>query len=156
MREKHPEKFNSRMRNKLWYFECGTSETIMSTCKKLNENIDVMVRILFQIPTHSQLTHTSRHINPFCFFVQVVYFNRYFCRVFQIDGCQLDLANGPRLEGIAILNIPSVYGGSNLWGEGPSQKKRKRAAKAGRRDRDREFSSGSMSSIDLSVAIQGQ
>ena len=70
----------------------------------------------------------------------------------QCDGCSLDLANGPSLEGIAVLNIPSMYGGSNLWGENPSQKKRKKAPK---KDKDREPSSSSMSSMDLSFAIQG-
>ena len=54
-----------------------------------------------------------------------------------------------------MLNIPSMYGGSNLWGENPSQKKRKKAAKAAKKDKDREFSSSSMSSMDLSFAIQG-
>jgi diacylglycerol kinase (ATP) len=69
------------------------------------------------------------------------------------DGCSLDLANGPTLEGIAILNIPSIYGGSNLWGENPSQKKRKKIT---RREKDREYSTSSISSIDLNLAIQGE
>ncbi|KAJ8035568.1 Diacylglycerol kinase beta [Holothuria leucospilota] len=73
------------------------------------------------------------------------------------DNVSLDLGSGPPLEGIAILNIPSIYGGSNIWGDTPSEKKRRKLAKRvqRRREGDSHSSSGiTQSDIDLMFAEQ--
>lgn len=43
MREKNPSRFSSRIKNKLLYLECGTSETLLKTCKNLNLELDILV-----------------------------------------------------------------------------------------------------------------
>lgn len=120
-REKNPHKFNSRMKNKLWYFEYATSETFSATCKNLHEFVELTC-----------------------------------------DGVQLDL-NGKALQGIALLNIPYTHGGSNLWGENLSQKRLRRSTSAHGpfkrmrklRAADKDLSTQSFNSVDLSIAIQG-
>ncbi|KAM7343388.1 diacyl glycerol kinase 1 [Cochliomyia hominivorax] len=117
-REKNPHKFNSRMKNKLWYFEYATSETFAASCKNLHEHIEIVC-----------------------------------------DGVSLDLANGPHLQGVALLNIPYTHGGSNLWGEHLSQKRIRKSAGPFRKGKklkssDKELSATSFNSVDLSVATQ--
>lgn len=79
----------------------------------------------------------------------------------QCDGVSLELANGPHLQGIALLNIPYTHGGSNLWGEHLSQKRIKRGGGPFRKGKklkssEKELSAHSFNSVDLSVAIQGK
>lgn len=71
----------------------------------------------------------------------------------QCDDVSLDLANGLPLQGIALLNIPYTHGGSNLWGEHLSGSRR-RSKK--HKKRQKELSTSSFNSVDLSVAIQGK
>ncbi|XP_065839180.1 diacylglycerol kinase beta-like isoform X2 [Oscarella lobularis] len=87
MREKHPEKFNSRMRNKLWYFGMASQEQFAATCKDIHKVVDV-----------------------------------------RCDDTPL-LLDSHALEGLAFLNIPSIYGGTSLWG----QQKKKRSERLRRR-----------------------
>lgn len=72
-REKFPEKFSSRMKNKVMYGMYGSEEMVKHTCADLEKNLEIIV-----------------------------------------DGRRLEKL--PALEGIAVLNINSMYGGSNLWG----------------------------------------
>ncbi|NXX81956.1 DGKA kinase, partial [Urocolius indicus] len=98
MREKYPEKFNSRMKNKLWYLEFATSETIFATCKKLKECLSVEVRCPHLGGAGAAPPHPDTRLRPP-----------------QCCGTPLDLSGA--LAGLAVLNIPSMHGGSNLWGE---------------------------------------
>ena len=81
-REKYPEKFKSRIRNKMIYVDFAMREMLQASCKNLYQNLHILC-----------------------------------------DGEPLPLT-GP-LEGIAILNIPSIYGGVNLWGESPGRPRTK-------------------------------
>jgi len=109
-REKNPQKFNNRMKNKLWYFEYATSETFSNSCRNLQENLQIIC-----------------------------------------DGITLQLSEGPSLQGIAILNIPSTHGGTNMWGDSKAKASRKK-----KKESDREYSSTSSLGdlIDLSGAVQ--
>uniref|UniRef100_A0A1I8FL28 Diacylglycerol kinase n=1 Tax=Macrostomum lignano TaxID=282301 RepID=A0A1I8FL28_9PLAT len=89
------------------------------------------------------------------------------------DGYALDLGSGTPLEGMALLNINSVYGGRTLWRTTESearrpaaaaarlQRRRRRAAgrqaeaeRRSQREQRRELSSASLSNNELAFAVQ--
>lgn len=137
-RERNPEKFNSRMKNKLWYFEYATSEQFAASCKNLHEDLEIIV-------SHTDLDSVLGLCD--IWYLLKIKFEFYF----QCDDIPLDLAHGPSLQGVALLNIPFTHGGSNLWGEHHA---RHRLGKRRKRP-DKELSTSSFNSVDLNAAIQG-
>ena len=79
--------------------------------------------------------------------------------IFQCDGVPLNLSEGPALQGITFLNIPSTHGGTNMWGDSKARRRRSSSSKKIKMkhysDREQGASVSSVTDLDLSTAVQG-
>jgi len=77
----------------------------------------------------------------------------------QCDGIPMNLADGPALQGITFLNIPSTHGGTNMWGDSKARRRRSSASKKSKKKQQQMMEQGasfsSVTDIDLSLAVQG-
>ena len=76
----------------------------------------------------------------------------------QCDGVPLNLSEGPTLQGITFLNIPSTHGGTNMWGDSKARSTSRKKKKEKALSVNREMSSVSSLSVtdsDLTAAVQG-